>query len=162
MSAARARRIAAALAAALALAVPAAAAACPRTTLADVEDEVMCPVCGTSLGTSGDAPLAVQQRRLIVGLIERCRTKAQIKDALAAEYGDEVLAVPKQEGFGLATYAVPAAGFALAAGGIVLAALRWRRRGPRGTATPTETPGPGGPDPRETERLDADLKRYDL
>ena len=45
------RRLAAALVAALALVVaPSAAAAdCPKTTLGDVEDEVMCPVCGTPL-----------------------------------------------------------------------------------------------------------------
>ena len=45
------RRIAL-LAALAALALPAAAAAqdCPKTSLGDIEDEVMCPVCGTPLG----------------------------------------------------------------------------------------------------------------
>ena len=154
------RRRAAALLAALALALagPAAAAACPRTTVADVEDEVMCPVCGTSLATSGEAPLAVQQRRLIARLVDQCKTKAEIKDALVAEYGEEVLAVPKQEGFGLATYLVPALGFAAAATGVGLALARWRRRRPRVPAGAGAAVPPSG----EAERLEADLRRYDL
>jgi cytochrome c-type biogenesis protein CcmH len=156
------RRRSAALAAALALsAAPAtAAAACPKTTSAAVEAEVMCPVCGTSLATSGDAPLAVQERRLIARLIEQCKSKQQIKDALAAEYGEEVLAVPKQEGFGLTTYLVPGLAFAAALAGVVMAALRWRRRRPR--AAPGAAPAPAGPDPGDAKRLEADLERYDL
>jgi cytochrome c-type biogenesis protein CcmH len=157
------RRRAAALAAVLALgAAPATAAACPKTTSAAVEAEVMCPVCGTSLATSGDAPLAVQERRLIARLIEQCRSKQQIKDALVAEYGEEVLAVPKQEGFGLATYLVPALGFAAALAGVVMAALRWRRRRPRAAPGAAPASVPAGPDPGDAKRLEADLERYDL
>jgi cytochrome c-type biogenesis protein CcmH/NrfF len=153
-------RRAATLAAVLALAVPSAgAAACPRTTVADVEDEVMCPVCGTSLATSGDAPLAVQERRLIGRLVEQCRTKEEIKDALVAEYGEQVLAVPKQEGFGVTTYVVPALAFAAGLAGVVLAVLRWRRRRP---SAPAPAPGAPGPDARDVKRLEADLERYDL
>ena len=33
-----------------------------RTTLGDVEDEVMCPVCGTPLALATEAPQAIQQR----------------------------------------------------------------------------------------------------
>ncbi|HEX8068022.1 MAG TPA: cytochrome c-type biogenesis protein CcmH [Thermoleophilaceae bacterium] len=151
-------RTAAAIAlASLVLAAP--AVACPRTTVADVEDEVMCPVCGTSLATSGDAPLAVQERRLVSQLVARCRTKSQIKDALAAEYGDAVLAVPKQEGFGLTTYLVPALALLLAAAAVVGTALRWRRRRPQEAAA---TAGPKKPDPADAARLEADLRSYDL
>jgi formate dehydrogenase maturation protein FdhE len=32
-------------------------ASCPKATLADIEDEVMCPVCGVPLGLA-EAPLA--------------------------------------------------------------------------------------------------------
>ena len=152
-------RRAAALAAALALLLPgAAAAACPQTSVADLEDEIMCPVCGTSLATAGDAPLAVQQRRLIDRLVQECRSKDEIKDALVAQYGDSVLAEPEKEGFGLTTYLVPGLAFAggLAAG--VVAALRWRRRRPR---TPPATDG-GAPDSADAARLDADMGRYEL
>ena len=55
------RRAAAAAAAVLALlaAAPAALAQdCPQTTLGDIEDEVMCPICGTPLGLATEAPQA--------------------------------------------------------------------------------------------------------
>ena len=155
------RRAAAALAAVLALAAPAAATACPRTSLTDVEDEVMCPVCGTALNTAGDAPLAQQQRRLIGQMVSRCRTKSQIKDALVAQYGEDVLAVPKQRGFGLTTYLVPALAFGAAATAVVVAALRWRRRRPGGGPAAAAAAG-AGPDPGDAARLDADMRRYDL
>jgi len=151
------RRLAALLAL-LTLATPGAAlAACQKTTVADLEDEIMCPVCGTSLATAGDAPLAVQQRRLIDRLVQQCKSKAEIKDALVAQYGESVLAEPEKKGFGLTTYLVP--GLAIAAGlaGVIAAWIRWRRRGPK-------TPVAAGPKPAQTDsaRLDADMERYDL
>jgi cytochrome c-type biogenesis protein CcmH len=143
-------------AAALALAAPAATAAdCPKTTLGDVEDEVMCPVCGTPLSLATEAPQAIRERELIERLVARCRSKEEIKTALAAEFGDSVLAVPEDEGFDLAAYVVPAVGLLLAAGAVALAALRWRRgrRGPPGSAASAEG---------ARSRLDADIDRYDL
>ena len=82
------------------LLLPAAAAAqdCPRTTLADVEDEVMCPVCGTPLELASEAPQAIQEREYIERLIADCRSKDEIKRALVAQFGDAVLALPGDEG----------------------------------------------------------------
>ena len=130
------------------------AAAEPKTTLPDVEDEVMCPVCGTPLNLATDAPQARRERVFIQGLVEQCKSKSQIKTALAAEFGDRVLAVPDDEGFGLTAYLVPALGLLLAIGGVTLAAMRWRR-----TPRADGAPGPE-PDPRDSGRLDADLERY--
>ena len=42
--------------AALALPAAALAAGCTKTSVSDLEDEVMCPVCGTSLGLAREAP----------------------------------------------------------------------------------------------------------
>jgi cytochrome c-type biogenesis protein CcmH len=150
------RRPAAALVAALVLVLPAAAAACPKTSVADLEDEVMCPVCNRSLATSGDEPLAVQQRRLIDRLARECRSKDEIKDALVAQYGEAVLAEPEKEGFGLTTYLVPALAFAAGLAAVATAAARWRRRRPRTAA------GEGDVEPAETARLEADMRRYEL
>jgi cytochrome c-type biogenesis protein CcmH len=150
------RRVAAALTAtALLLAVPAAAAAdCPRTTLGDVEDEVMCPVCGTPLELATEAPQAQRERLLIERLIARCRSKQQIKNELAAQFGDRVLAVPDDKGFDLAAYVVPALAVLLGCGAVAFAAVRWRgRRRPQAAAPP------GG---QSQSRLDSDLERYDL
>ena len=152
------RRTAALLAALLALTGPATAAAqCQKTSVADLEDEVMCPVCGTSLATAGDAPLAVQQRRLIDGLVNQCRSKEQIKSALVAQYGESVLAEPKKKGFGLTTYLVPGLAFLAGATAVAFAWVRWRRGRP---GRPLGTPA--APAPPDAARLEDDMRRYRL
>jgi cytochrome c-type biogenesis protein CcmH len=154
------RRLVALALIAVSLGAAAPAIACPETTVADLEDEIMCPVCGTSLATAGDAPLAVQQRRLIDRLVKQCRTKDEIKDALVAQYGESVLADPKKDGFGLATYLVPAAALAAGLAAVIVAALRWRRRRP--PSTPALAAAGPPRDPAEDDRLDADMRSYDL
>src|SRR5215217_7144934 len=137
--------------AALALAVsPGAAAArdCPRTTLGDIEDEVMCPVCGTPLGLASEAPQAQDERAYIQQLIDRCKSKDEVKRALVAEYGENVLALPGD----VLVYVIPALGIVLAAGGIAFAVVRWRR--PEAPGRPLA--GADG------ARLDDDMERYDL
>ena len=77
-------RRALALAAAL-LAVTAStavAADCPQTSVADIEDEVFCPVCGTPLSLATEAPQAIQERAFIQRLVDDCRSKDEIKAAL--------------------------------------------------------------------------------
>src|SRR3954453_16520676 len=91
----------------LLLVAPAAsAAACPKTSLADVEDEVMCPVCGVPLGLATEAPQAQRERRLIQREVTRCKSKQQIKDELVAQFGDRLPALPPDKGFNLVAYLV--------------------------------------------------------
>ena len=145
----------------LSLAPTAAAQGCPRTTLADVEDEVMCPVCGTPLGLATEAPQAQDQRAYIQELIADCRSKDEVKQALVAEYGESVLALPGDQGDDdlgdVLVYLVPALGLVLAAGGIAFAVVRWRRRG-RGGAPPGAHALAGA----DGSRLDDDIDRYEL
>ena len=145
----------------LALAPTALAADCPRTTLADVEDEVMCPICGTPLALATEAPQAIQQREYIQDLIADCRSKDEVKAALVAQFGDSVLALPGDEGDDdlgdLLVYLVPGVGIALAAGGIAFALVRWRRG--RGGRSGDPRAAAAGAD---RGRVDADMERYDL
>jgi len=138
--------------------LPTAAVAAPQTSLADVEDEVMCPICGTLLELS-NAPQAERQRAFVARLIAAGRTKAEIKDALVAQYGDRVLALPRGSGFELSAYLVPAIAFAAAILALGIGVRRWRRAGAGGGGPKAPRAGPGGED---SERLDADLARYDL
>src|SRR5436190_15295538 len=143
---------------ALLLVAPAASlAACPKTSLADVEDEVMCPVCGVPLGLATEAPQAQRERAFIQREAERCRSKQQIKAELVAQFGDRVLALPPDKGFNVAAYAVPIAVVLLGAGAIATVMVR-RRRSPRGDPA-SMTPALAGDD---AARLEADLERYDL
>jgi cytochrome c-type biogenesis protein CcmH len=152
------KRVAALAMVAVALATPAAALAqdCPQTTLGDVEDEVMCPVCGTPLGLASEAPQAIQEREYIERLIADCRSKDEIKRALVAQFGDAVLALPGDEGGDdgiedVLVYVIPGLALVAAAGGIALALTRWRRRDP---SAPREAADGG--------RVDKDMERYDL
>ena len=141
--------------AALALLAPAAMAA-ERASLTEIEAQVMCPVCGTLLQLA-ESPQAQREKAFIRRLIAEGKTEAQIKDALVAEYGNEVLALPKGSGFNLSAYLVPIVAFIVAAIALAIGVLRWRRSGGGGTPAPTDAP-----QGEDAERLDADLARYDL
>lgn len=154
------RRWAAALVAALALLSLASPglAAMPQTNVNDVEGEVMCPICGTLLELA-ESPQAQRERVLVKRLIAEGKTNAEVKDALVAQYGPAVLALPSGSGFNLSAYLVPAIAFVIAAIALAFGVLRWRRA--------AKTPGPGtdpasGPRDEDAERLDADIARYDL
>ena len=141
----------------LALAAPALAAT-PQTSITDVEDEVMCPICGTLLELAG-SPQAQRQRVLVRRLIAEGKTKDEIKDALVAQYGRQVLALPGGSGFDLSAYLAPAIAFVVAVVALAIGVRRWRRA--------AKPPGPGsapseGPRGEDAERLEADLARYDL
>jgi cytochrome c-type biogenesis protein CcmH len=136
------RRAVPILAAALALLLAGApaiatAAACPRTTVADLEDEVMCPVCQTTLALAREAPLAKRERAFITHLVRSCESKQQIKRALLDEFGPNVLALPEAKGFDASVYVLPVVGGALALAGVALMLARWRRRGRDTPAAPS-------------------------
>ena len=150
-------RRAAVLLALLACLVAPAAASAAEASLVDIEDEVMCVSCEIPLNIAESAQ-ADQQREFIRERIAQGQTKSQIKTAMVAEYGRDVLALPDSDGFGITAYLVPLALVALLAGGLALLIPRWRRRPP--------SDGPGGDDApaisqAEGRRLDEELARYD-
>jgi cytochrome c-type biogenesis protein CcmH/NrfF len=136
-----------------------AAGAAQRASLTEIEKQVMCPVCGTLLQLA-ESPQALREKAFIRRLIAEGKTEAQVKDALVAEYGDAVLALPQGSGFSLSAYVVPIVAFLVAAAALAVGVLRWRRAGHGpGDRGPTRSAGPEGED---AERLDADIARYDL
>ena len=129
----------------------------PQASLPDIEDEVMCVVCGVPLELATDAPQAIQERDFIRHLIAQGLTKEEIKDRLVAEFGPEVLATPSDSGFDLAAWLVPGIAILCAAGAIFVGLRRWRRAGA------SAEPDSGPPiDAEDSERLDADLAHYDV
>jgi cytochrome c-type biogenesis protein CcmH/NrfF len=134
--------------------------ATPQTSVTDVEDEVMCVACGVPLDIA-ESPQATQERSYIRQLVAEGKSKDEIKAELVAQYGQRVLATPKDSGFGLAAYLVPIA--------LVLAALiagafflpKWRaKRDPDDDETdPAQAPKLTDADAR---RLEEDLARYEV
>ncbi len=154
--------IAAALLPAL-LAPAALAVGTSDATLPDIEDEVMCPICGTQLGIA-QSPQAERERDFIRDRITEGLDKEQIKDALVAEYGSEVLATPDTSGFDLAAWVVPGLIVIVAGAALVIGVRRWRSRGDDGSGSGdgSSAPPAAGNDSGDEERLTADLGRYEL
>lgn len=145
-------RVAIVLLAAL-LASPAALASERHPTLSELEGEVMCPVCGTTLDQS-NSPASVQIKRLIARRISAGDTKSEIKDRLVAEYGESILAAPRRKGFGLLAWWLPLVGIAAAAALVGFGAWRWSRaREPAAATAPL--------DAALERRVDDELARFE-
>jgi cytochrome c-type biogenesis protein CcmH len=148
-------RILTAIAVFLALA-PTAAAACP--TVIDLEDELICPTCKTTLDQS-DAPVARQIKAQVARRVAQCVPKQQIKDELVADFGPSVLAAPPREGFHWLAWLLPLAGLVAAAAVISVLVWRWSRSRPAEAAA--DSNGRQPLDPELERRLDRELARYD-
>ena len=108
-------RIAAVLAV-LVLAAPAAASE-HHPSLGELEGQVMCPVCKTTLDQS-DSAIAMRMKQFIAARIRAGDTESQIKAKLVAQFGPAVLAEPSKKGFNLLAWVLPIAGILV--GGAVL------------------------------------------
>jgi len=146
------RPLAAALVALAFVAAPAAVASGEHPTLADLEGEVMCPICNTTLDQSS-SPAARQLKALISRRIAAGDTKSEIKDRLVAEYGPQILAAPPRKGFNLLAWLLPIAGVLVGAALLGLLAFRSSRREPAAAAARL--------DPGLEQRVDEELARFD-
>ena len=145
-------RLVAAALLALALAAPAAASEA-RPTASELESELVCPVCETTLDTS-NAPIALRMKAFIRGRIAAGDTKSEIKAQLVDQFGPAVLAVPPRKGFDWLAWLLPLAVLAAAAG--VVGALAWRWSHLRAEAVPAEPL-----DPEIEARVDEELERFE-
>lgn len=154
------RRAVLILGAALALASPAAASAvAPKTSLPDVEPDLMCVTCKIPLNLAQSAQ-ADRERALVRRLVAEGKTKQQILDAMVASYGPRVLSTPSTSGVDLTAWLVPGGIVVVLLGAGALAAPRWRRRG---RAARAAAPAPLGPAlaAADARRLEDELRRFD-
>jgi cytochrome c-type biogenesis protein CcmH len=130
-----------------------------RPTLAELEKEVICPTCHTTLELS-NSPIADRLRAFIRTRIAAGDTKSEIKAKLVAQFGESVLAAPPKHGFSLLAWVLPLAGIGVGAVALALLALRWSR---------TRAPAPAGSsangraplDPELERQLDEELARFE-
>ena len=137
---------------------PTAAAARQRTSMSVILPQVMCVTCGIPL-QAAVSPKADAERAYIQELIDRGDSAAEVKRALVAQYGPEVLALPPASGFSLAVYVVPVVVAALMAALLALLAARWRRN--RRRALTAGVVGAAPLQRADAERLAAELARFD-
>jgi cytochrome c-type biogenesis protein CcmH len=140
-----------------------AAAGQQRPTLADLEDEVVCPVCTPETLEQSNSPVAERIRAFIRERIAAGDSKSEIKEKLVAEFGEGVLAAPPRSGFNWLAWLLPLGGFAVATVVLTLLARRWRAdrprvRPPRSGRSPN---GRGPLDPELERRVDEELARFD-
>jgi cytochrome c-type biogenesis protein CcmH len=120
---------------------------------ADLEAELVCPVCETTLDQS-NAPVAEGMKLFIRERIAAGDTEQEIKDALVAEFGPGVLATPPKSGFGLLAWLLPLAALVAGAVAVGLLVRAWSRK--RAPPTP-ESPL----DPELERRVDEELARFE-
>ncbi len=120
---------------------------------ADLEAELVCPVCETTLDQS-NAPIAQRMKAFIRVRIAAGDSEQEIKDALVDEFGPAVLATPPKSGFGLLAWLLPLAALAVGAIAVGLLIRSWSRlRAP---------PDDGQPlDPQLERLVDDELARFD-
>ena len=129
-----------------------AAASEEHPTAAELESELVCPVCDSTLDTS-NAEIARRMKARIRERIAAGATKSEIKDEFVEQFGPGVLAVPPKRGFDLLAWLLPLVGVAFAALVVGLLAWRWSRRRVEEPAAPL--------DPELERRLDAELARFE-
>ena len=133
-----------------------AAASESEPTSAELESELVCPVCETTLDTS-NAPVARRMKAFIRARIAAGDTKSEIKAQLVDQFGTAVLAVPPRRGFDLVAWLLPLAGLGVAV--VAVGALAWRWSHARGGELPAEADEPL--DPALERRLDDELERFE-
>jgi cytochrome c-type biogenesis protein CcmH len=146
-----ARSLTAVVAVVLALCATAAAAPSP----ADLEAELVCPTCDTTLDQS-NAPVAVRMKQIIRQHIAAGWSEAEIKADLVDQFGPGVLAEPPKSGFDLLAWLLPLGLLAAGAVGVGVVAWGWSHR--RDT---TQADAAAPLDPELERRLDAELERYE-
>ena len=132
-----------------------AAASESHPTQHELERELICPTCHTTLDQS-NAPVALQMKALIAQRIAAGDTKSEIEARIVDDYGRSVLAKPDKKGFDLLAWVLPIAGLLAGAVVVGVAAWRWSRRRIDADAAPPEPLEP------ELEQLvDDELRRLE-
>lgn len=149
------RLVVATLAGVMLLALPATGQAAEPPRASDLEAELVCPTCKTTLDQS-DAPIARRMKAIIRERIAAGATADEIKQELVDQFGPAVIAEPPKRGFDLLAWALPLAG--LVGGAVTVGLLAWswsRRRG-------DDEPEASAPlDPALEQRIDDELARLE-
>jgi cytochrome c-type biogenesis protein CcmH/NrfF len=116
--------------------------------------ELMSPFCPGRALADCPSPDAASLRAWILVQAAAGRPREEVRAELLERYGDQILAAPRAQGFGLTAYAIPIGAF-VAGGALVAVFLRRQTRG--AGATPRARRAPLSPD---LERLvDRELER---
>lgn len=122
-------------------------------TPSELESELVCPVCDSTLDTS-NAEIARRMKVRIRELIATGATKSEIKADFVEQFGTRVLAEPPKRGFDLLAWLLPLVGGGLAIVAVGAVAWGWSR-----SRMSADADAPL--DPELERRLDAELERFE-
>ena len=114
----------------------------------EVWHDTMSPYCPGRTLAECPSPQADELRLWILDQASAGVTREEVQQAMFREFGDQILTAPRAEGWGLAAYAIPLAGFVLGGGVVVLVVRRLM------------SPGPGPANPANpAESIDPEIQR---
>jgi cytochrome c-type biogenesis protein CcmH len=122
---------------------------------ADLEAELVCPTCKTTLDMS-DAPVARRMKAIIRARLASGMSESAIKAELVDQFGPGVLAEPPKRGFDLLAWVLPLGGVAAGVVGVGLLAWGWSRR------RVEDDVGEPPLDPELDRRVEDELARFDV
>ena len=137
-----------------ALALAGAAQAGSKPSAAEIETELVCPVCHETLDQS-TAPIAQEMKATIRRRIAQGWTKQQIIDEMVVNFGPHVLSTPSKHGFDALAWILPIGGVLIGIAALGYGARHWTR------APATEPVQPAVLDPELERRVDEELARFD-
>ena len=97
----------------------------------NLAETIACPQCEGQSVADSDSVAAEAIRERIEVQIEAGRSDAEIRDELAAAYGERVLLTPGRSGVSSLVWSLPVVAAVLAFAGLVFAFRRWRGDGAR-------------------------------
>jgi cytochrome c-type biogenesis protein CcmH len=95
----------------------------------DLAASVACPTCDGQSVADSDSSAARNVRTFIEQRIADGQTDDQIRDELAARYGESILLTPGRTGLAGLVWVLPVAALVAALAGVALAFRHWRGRG---------------------------------
>jgi cytochrome c-type biogenesis protein CcmH/NrfF len=92
----------------------------------DVAASVACPACAGESARDSQAPAAVNVRREIARRVAAGESDDQIREALAAAYGESILLTPPRTGTASLVWVLPVVGLVVALAALGFTFRRWR------------------------------------
>lgn len=93
-----------------------------------IASDIRCPVCSGQSAADSQAPESQALRSIIQQRLQQGQSAGEIKAYIVSLYGEGILLRPETHGLGLLVWVLPVVAFAAAAGGLVYALGRKRRR----------------------------------
>ena len=123
-----------------------------------VTDNIVCTCgCPPTVVSACSCGRAFEMNREVRGMLEESKSDEEIYEFYVAQFGAQVLAAPRAEGFNLLVWILPFVGLGLG-GGVVVAAYRRLRENPKGLS---ESHAERMVDPRLQERIRKELADLD-